>query len=69
MDDHCEGDLILHRDGTVALCTLELFSFECAERTVEHHLATVLCTEALGCPCPCCDPLGPMAPERSAWTN
>lgn len=68
MPTHCDGKLVLHRDGSVALCTAQLTPVGC-DLHLARHRAFVSCDCVLGADleCPRCGPrlLAPPVPTPS----
>jgi len=50
----CTGTLVVHRDGTPALCSEELRGGECPGRGYERHRAFEPCRVTRGPDCPHC---------------
>lgn len=68
MPTHCDGKLILHRDGTVALCTAQLTGPGCPDLSLAGHATFLSCADVLGAgvTCPRCGPVpGPVRPVLS----
>jgi len=64
----CKGNLIVHRDGTAALCSEELAGRSCGELSFERHRIFRSCGLTFLRGCPRCESqaISPMAPPAPA---
>ncbi len=53
----CPGQLVVHRDGTVAYCTEEHEGHQCAGEDRPHHRGVLACRVAHRDPCTHCNPV------------